>query len=257
MEGIDESESGSDAQEALAALPPDLRASWEARLARVAAARQHAQQKPSGPSRPRLSPDGDWRANRILRLGHVPPVYLDGKWELVRSPAIWQWCQHIDRRIPMKAERDDPVDWNALGHGLFIFGPVGTGKSTSAALVCKAAARLDRTVRWSYVPDLVDELAANARQRDAEIGRQAGVDLLVWDDLGVRDFADWEISYLDQIVESRYRRRLPMVVTTNWTPQDLAADERMARMVDRWRERVASQSAVLAGQSMREKGGAG
>lgn len=182
-------------------------------------------------------------------------MYLSGKWDKVRSPAVAQWARDMDRRTAAKVDDGRPVNLDMLGHGLFVFGPVGTGKSTAAALCATVAARLDRTVRWSYVPDLVDALSANARERDAEIRRQAGVDLLVWDDLGVRDFADWEISYLDQIVESRYRSRRPMLVTTNWTPADLVADERLARMVDRWRERVASQRAVLAGASMREKGG--
>lgn len=190
----------------------------------------------------------------MLRLGHVPSVYLAGRWDKVRSPAVEQWARGIEQRVPGKVESDTPVDLEVLGHGLFIFGPVGTGKSTAAALCCKVAAYYDRTVRWSYVPDLVDALTVNAKSRDAEIRRQEGVDLLVWDDLGVRDFADWEISFLDQIVENRYRRRRPMLVTTNWTPEDLAADDRMARMVDRWRDRVASQRAVLAGESMRRSG---
>lgn len=253
MGGTDESESGSDEQETLASLPPDLRAQWEARLARVRAAQQHDRRRHSAQSRQQASLDGEWRARRLLRMGRVPSVYLGGDWSKVRSPAVAQWAQHLDDRVPPKVAPEKPVNLDLLGHGLFVFGPVGTGKSTAAALCARRAAQADRTVRWSYVPDLVDALTSNAKERNAEIQRQALVDLLVWDDLGVRDFADWEISYLDQIVESRYRRRRPMLVTTNWTPADLIADERLARMVDRWRERVASQRAVLAGESMREK----
>lgn len=178
-------------------------------------------------------------------------MYLAGEWAEVRAKAVAQWARDVQWRV---ASRTEPNEKPQLqGHGLMIFGPVGTGKSTAAALCCKAAAEHGRSVRWSYLPDLVDRLTTSAKAREHEVRMQEAIDLLVWDDLGVRDLADWEIGYLDQIVESRYRLRRPMIVTTNWTREDLNADDRLTRMVDRWRERVASRGAVLAGESRRKR----
>ena len=146
----------------------------------------------------------------------------------------------------------DSLTHMLVGHGLLIVGPVGTGKSSAAALLCQAAAEIGRKVRWSYVPDLLDGLGSSAKERAQEIRWQEMADLVVWDDFGVRDMADWEIGHLDQIVENRYRSRRPMVVTTNLRPEDLREDERLVRMMDRFRERVCSMGCVLGGTSMRE-----
>lgn len=219
-------------------------------LAAAERARQHGPQKRSEQSRRSRSDDGEW-VERGLRMGHVPELYRDAVWDRVRSPAIREWTFALDGRAQRLGGRSKHPNWQVLGHGLMILGPVGTGKSSAAALVCQEAARLEKSIRWSYVPDLADLIAQTAATRSKEIALQEAADLLVWDDFGVRDLADWEIGYLDQIVETRYRRRKPMVVTSNWTADDFRDDPRLARMVDRWRERTASNLAVLAGESMR------
>ena len=185
-----------------------------------------------------------------MRIGRVPDLYRGATWDRVRAPAIKEWTIALAARTK-KADEPGPANFALLGHGLLVFGPVGTGKSSAAALICREAALQGRTVRWSYVPDLCDKIAQTAKERTHESRMQEAVDLLVWDDFGVRDLADWEVGYLDQMVEARYRSRKPMVITTNWTAADLRDDARLARMVDRWRERVCSWSAVLAGASMR------
>lgn len=187
-------------------------------------------------------------------MGRVPDLYRDADWGLVRSPAIREWTLALEARARRSITRGSNPNWRLIGHGLLVMGPVGTGKSSSAALCCLEAARLEKSIRWAYVPDLCDAIAQRAAEREKEIKLQAAADLLVWDDFGTRDLADWEIGYLDQIVEARYRQRKPMVVTTNWTAEDLRGDARLARMVDRWRERVCSNAVVLTGESMRSKG---
>lgn len=116
------------------------------------------------------------------------------------------------------------------------------------------AMSIGKSVQWSYVPDLIDRLGSSPKERRQVVTQQSSVDLLVWDDLGVRDMAEWEIGYLDQIVEARYKRRKPMIVTSNWTAADLRNDARLSRMVDRWRERVCSNVVMLTGDSMRGEG---
>ena len=230
--------------------PPTERAVplWEARaLAAAERVRQQGPRRPSESSRPPASPDGEV-VRRRLKAGKVPDLYESATWDKVRSPAIKEWCLPIEARLPSKV---GTPNWALLGHGLLILGPVGTGKSSAAGLVAKDVVFHDRSVRWSYVPDLADTMALSAKDRAAEMRWQEMADLLIWDDFGVRDLADWEIGYLDQIVEARYRARKPMLVTSNWTAEDLRADQRLARMVDRWRERVCSNVAILTGASMR------
>lgn len=220
-------------------------------LAMAERARQHAQQAPS--QSPQQGSSGGDISTTLLYRSRVPQVYRSAEWGKVRSPAVREWTVGLAARTQ---RRSDPVppNWNLLGHGMLILGPIGTGKSSAAGLCSMEAMRLGKSVRWSYVPDLVDRLMSSPRERREEIQHQSIVDLLVWDDVGVRDMAEWEIGYLDQIVEARYKKRKPMIVTSNWAASDLRGDPRLARMVDRWRERVCSNVVILGGESMRGSG---
>ena len=106
------------------------------------------------------------------------------------------------------------------GDGLWFMGDVGTGKTTLAMLVSKAAVEAQRTVAIYSLPSL---LARIRRTYDAEAGetyleffeRLTSVDLLHVDDLGVENRSDWVLEQLYAIVNERYEAQRSMVVTTN------------------------------------------
>ena len=106
------------------------------------------------------------------------------------------------------------------GDGLWLMGDVGTGKTTLAMLVSKAAAEAQRTVAIYSLPSL---LARIRRTYDDEAGepyleffeRLTSVDLLHIDDLGVEKRSDWVLEQLYAIVNERYEAERSMVVTTN------------------------------------------
>jgi DNA replication protein DnaC len=107
------------------------------------------------------------------------------------------------------------------GDGLWLMGDVGTGKTTLAMLVSKAAVEADRTVAIYSLPRL---LARIRRTYDAEAGEQSylefferltSVDLLHIDDLGVEKRSDWVLEQLYAIVNERYESQRSMLVTTN------------------------------------------
>jgi DNA replication protein DnaC len=106
------------------------------------------------------------------------------------------------------------------GDGLWLMGDVGTGKTTLAMLVSKAAVEAQRTVAIYSLPRL---LARIRRTYDDEAGesyleffeRLTSVDLLHVDDLGVERRSDWVLEQLYAIVNERYEAQRSMVVTTN------------------------------------------
>jgi DNA replication protein DnaC len=106
------------------------------------------------------------------------------------------------------------------GDGLWLMGDVGTGKTTLAMLVSKAAVEAERTVAIYSLPRL---LARIRRTYDTEAGepyldffeRLTSVDLLHVDDLGVEKRSDWVLEQLYAIVNERYEAQRSMVVTTN------------------------------------------
>lgn len=165
----------------------------------------------------------------------VPRLYAEAKWAV---------CQ---AREPLKQYAEKMADHVANGRGLLLLGPVGTGKSSAAGLIAQQAVMLDMRVKWWYVPDLLAEM------RDPKVAREivrasSGVDVLFWDDFGVAGLAEWQIGMLDRIVENRYQREKPMVVTTNLSKQSLTAPE-LARINDRWSER--RFVVTISGESMR------
>jgi DNA replication protein DnaC len=107
------------------------------------------------------------------------------------------------------------------GRGLWLMGDVGTGKTTLAMLVSKAAVEAAHTVAIYSLPRL---LARIRRTYDADPGedsylaffhRLTSVDLLHLDDLGAEKRSDWVLEQLYAIVDERYESQRSMVVTTN------------------------------------------
>ncbi len=108
----------------------------------------------------------------------------------------------------------------AAGEGLWLMGDVGTGKTTLAMLVSKAAVEAQHAVAIYSLPHL---LARIRRTYDDDAGegyleffeRLTSVDLLHVDDLGVEKRSDWVLEQLYAIVNERYEAQRSIVVTTN------------------------------------------
>ena len=120
--------------------------------------------------------------------------------------------------------------------GLLLFGDVGTGKSFFAG--CIANALLDRDV---------------SEDRSEFIASFDEYDLLIIDDLGVERSTEYAMEQMFFVIDSRYRSRRPMIITTNLklselkNPPDLAH----ARIYDRILERCAP--ILFDGKNFREE----
>jgi DNA replication protein DnaC len=121
------------------------------------------------------------------------------------------------------------------GKGLWIQGDVGTGKTTLAMLVSKAALDAGRSVAIYSLPRLLNLLRESM---DSEAGmvdfmdRLTAVDLLHLDDLGAENQTDWVLEQLYSIVNARYEAERAIIATTNLMPDELS-DRLGARTVSR------------------------
>ena len=141
------------------------------------------------------------------------------------------------------------------GAGLWLMGDVGTGKTSLAMLVSKAALEAGRTVAIYSLPRL---LARIRRTYDAERGEQSylefferltSVDLLHVDDLGAEKRSDWVLEQLYAIVNERYEAQRSIVVTTNLDP--VALEEQIGvRTVSRLVE-ICREPLRLSGDDLR------
>ena len=106
------------------------------------------------------------------------------------------------------------------GRGLWFMGPVGTGKTTLAMLVSKAALKAGRSVAIYSLPRLLNEIRDSHRAERSHVDlldRLTSVDLLHLDDVGAERTTDWVLEELYSIVNARYEDRPSIVITTNIT----------------------------------------
>ena len=127
------------------------------------------------------------------------------------------------------------AEFRKQGKGLLLFGGVGTGKTFLAA--CTANALIDRGV-----PALVTNFSriANTMQGMFD-GKQEYLDslnkypLLVLDDLTAERQTEYMLEIVFNVIDARYRAKLPLIVTTKLTREELMhpADIRYKRIFSR------------------------
>jgi DNA replication protein DnaC len=126
------------------------------------------------------------------------------------------------------------------GRGLWFYGGVGTGKTTLAMLVSRAAIDLGRSVAIYSLPRLLAEIRATfeTASEGSYVGfldRLTAVDLLHVDDVGAERTSDWVMEQLYSIVNARYEDERSVIITTNLERDELA-DQIRERTVSRLEE---------------------
>lgn len=113
---------------------------------------------------------------------------------------------------------DEAVAFLAGTHDLYLWGPIGSGKTRLAATIARARAEVGRAVAFRDVPTLMRRLlSAEFSRRDPEwddpVDLLHAVDLLVLDDVGADNGSDFTRRELQTI----YTARLASGRRTIWT----------------------------------------
>jgi DNA replication protein DnaC len=134
------------------------------------------------------------------------------------------------------------VDGNLdKGKGLWLFGDVGTGKTSLAMLVSKAALEAGRSVAIYSMPRLLSDIKETYEDRSETsymqlFERLVGVDLLHIDDLGAEKRTEWVLEQLYSIINERWQEQRSVIVTTNLIDVDELRDQIGPRTVSRLHE---------------------
>jgi DNA replication protein DnaC len=143
----------------------------------------------------------------------IPRRYRDAAFE--RPPVT-----DMDLRVVAATRRfADSIDAQLdAGRGLWFMGPLGTGKTTLAMLVSKAALKTGRSVAIYSLPRLLNQIRDMYRTDRSHVDlldRLTSVDLLHIDDIGAERTNDWVLEELYSIVNARYEDERSIVITTN------------------------------------------
>lgn len=135
-------------------------------------------------------------------------------------------CQRYAEKFDLMLEKNQ---------GLLFWGDVGTGKSFAAA--CIANYLLERkipVIMTSFVK-LLEVIQASREEEPAILNRLGYAKLVVFDDLGAERGTDYALEKVYNIIDSRYRKSLPMILTTNLTIEEMKRDMdiRYSRIYDR------------------------
>ena len=141
---------------------------------------------------------------------------------------------HVRRYL---AQLDTHLD---EGHGLWLMGDVGTGKTTLAMLVSKTAIERGRSVAIYSLPRLLSELRKTYDEGSdlsylQLLDSLASVDLLHVDDVGAERTSPWVLEQLYSIVNTRYEEQRALVVTSNLGPEELGeqiGERTVSRMLE-------------------------
>ena len=160
-----------------------------------------------------------------------------------RSPQIRHAHRYVEQWQTMRTENT----------GLLLWGGVGTGKSFLAGCIANALMEQEVPVRMTNIARILNELNSSFSGRNDIVDRLCRYPLLIIDDFGMERGTEYALEQIYSIVDSRYRSRKPLIVTTNLTldeirhPQDTAH----ARIYDRLLEMCVPISCI--GVSLRKE----
>jgi DNA replication protein DnaC len=136
--------------------------------------------------------------------------------------------------IPLRFRKATPTEARCAAYadalpgsgpnGLFIHGPVGTGKTHNAAAVAIAAS--DRGLRTVFTSAIaifssIRETFDGGGSSKRALERYSSCEMLVLDDLGKESGSRWSLMTLFAIVNARYEGMRPTVVTSQYTLSQL------------------------------------
>ena len=146
------------------------------------------------------------------------------------DPELMQWTFAIDDRANEKASDISLrycthfLSMKEKGKGILYLGNCGTGKTFLAACIANELINQGFSVLMTNFSRLVNIIFGLKEGKQNYIDSLNSYDLLIIDDLGVERQSEYVAEIVQNIVDSRYRAGLPLIITTNLTPKDFSAE---------------------------------
>lgn len=139
----------------------------------------------------------------------------------------------------MKAYVNNFNTFRKNGKGLLLYGDVGTGKTFFAACIVNALINKGYPCLMTNFSRLTNQIAGMWEGKQEYIDSLNMFSLVAIDDLGVERDTEYMNENVTTIIDSLYRAKVPMIITSNYTPKQLteSCEIRKKRVYDRMLER--------------------
>lgn len=147
------------------------------------------------------------------------------------------------------------------GHGIYLFGDKGTGKTHLTACIANELLNKGRPVIYTSMGEISKTIRSNFGSKEMNeaqfMQRLRDVEFLIIDDFGTervaKDDGDlWLQEKVFEVVNSRYNNRKPMIFTSNYSLQEMVKERGLSgKTADRIREKCVGME--LRGKSYRLK----
>jgi len=171
--------------------------------------------------------DGHYPAERKDTLMHRVYQYEHG----FQRMETWSMGSFPADDSAGAAAKNAAFDWledvDDQWFNLYIHGPVGSGK-TGLAWSCGLAlteSHLWEEIRFVNVRQLLTGIRrsfGSGEQQEDPLDKLGSIWCLVLDDLGAERVTDWTREWLATLIESRYVNEWQTIVTSNYSPAQLA-----------------------------------
>jgi len=188
------------------------------------------------------------RMEVLRRDGITDPAYLRYTFEQDdnRNPEVSEVCRRY-------VENWDEMFKDNIG--ILFYGGVGTGKSYLACCIANALIEKLVTVSVTNFPRLLNKLQGIGfgEERQEFIDKLQRYKLLVIDDLGVERDTSYSTEQVYNVIDTRSRSGMPLIITTNLSMDDLKNPPSLAhaRIYDRVME-MCPIRLKLVGESRRK-----
>lgn len=130
------------------------------------------------------------------------------------------------------------TEWDTMeseNRGLLLWGNIGTGKTYIAACIANALIEQGVSVLMTNFSKILNTLSPMYNgDRNAFIDSLNQYSLLIIDDLGIERNSDFALEQVFSVIDSRYRCKKPLIITTNLTIDEMNhADLAHTRIYDR------------------------
>ena len=131
------------------------------------------------------------------------------------------------------------------GENLLLYGGAGRGKTFLCNCIAKEVLEHGKTVLYLTAGQLfkqLEDMRFRSKEEEEPFDWDSEIldaDLLIIDDLGIERSTEFALEQVFNVIDSRYRSKLPLIVTTNMTleelknPQDLTRSRIYDRVLER------------------------